>query len=102
MAASPAADEADLVEREREVRALDALLAEALAGEGRVALIEGPAGIGKSRLLQLARRHGELAGALVLTARSSELEREFPFGVVRQLLDAQLADPAARERAFAG
>ena len=46
----------------------------------------GPAGIGKSRLLQLARRRGEAAGALVLAARSSELEREFPYGVVRQLL----------------
>jgi predicted ATPase len=58
MAAIPAADEADLVEREREVHALGALLDGALAGEGRVALIEGPAGIGKSRLLQLARRRG--------------------------------------------
>ena len=102
MAAIPAAGETDLVEREREVRALEALLDGALAGEGCVALIEGPAGIGKSRLLQLARRRGESAGAIALTARSSELEREFPYGVVRQLFEAELADPAVRERALAG
>jgi DNA-binding CsgD family transcriptional regulator len=102
MAAIPAAEEADLVEREREVRALEALLDSALAGEARVALIEGPAGIGKSRLLQLARRRGEAAGALTLSARSSELEREFPYGVVRQLFESELADPAVGERALAG
>ena len=43
--------EPELVEREGEVRALAALLEDALAGEGRFALIEGPAGIGKTRLL---------------------------------------------------
>jgi hypothetical protein len=102
MAAISAATEADLVEREREVGALQALLDGALAGDGRVALIEGPAGIGKSRLLRLARRRAEAAGALTLTARSSELEREFPYGVVRQLFEGELADPVARERALAG
>jgi DNA-binding CsgD family transcriptional regulator len=102
MAATPAAHEAGLVEREREVGALDSLLAAATAGEGRVALIEGPAGIGKSRLLALARRRGEAAGTLAFAARSSELEREFPYGVVRQLFEGELADAAVRERALAG
>ena len=102
MAATPTAAEADLVEREREVHALEALLDGALAGEGRVALIEGPAGIGKSRLLVLTRRRGEALGALTLSARSSELEREFPYGVVRQLFEGELADHAVRERALAG
>jgi predicted ATPase len=102
MVAGRVEDETDLVEREREVRALGALLEGALAGDGRVALIEGPAGIGKSRLLQLVRRRGEAASALTLSARSSELEREFPYGVVRQLFEGVLADPAVRERALAG
>ena len=31
----------------------------------------------------------------MLAARGSELEREFPFGVVRQLFEPALADPAA-------
>src|SRR5919198_1095444 len=91
-----------LVEREREVAALAALLDAAPAGEGRVAWIEGPAGIGKSALLAEARRHAAGLDTRVLAARGSELEREFPFGVVRQLFEALLADPAARERALGG
>ena len=77
---------------------------DARPGEGRVALIEGPAGIGKTRLLTEPRdRRAEAAGARVLSTRAgSELEREFPFGVVRQLFEAALADPARRERALAG
>src|SRR4051812_28252582 len=89
-----------LVEREREVAALAALLDALPAGEGRVAWIEGPAGIGKSALLAGARRHA--AGVQVLAARGSELEREFPFGVVRQLFEAVVTDPERRERALAG
>ncbi|MGH2949118.1 MAG: ATP-binding protein, partial [Solirubrobacteraceae bacterium] len=74
-----------LVEREREVAELGDLVDSARAGEGRAALIEGPAGIGKSALLAQVRRGA--SGALVLAARCSELEREFPFGVVRQLFE---------------
>src|SRR4051812_2638133 len=91
-----------LVEREREVAALAALLDAAPGGEGRVAWIEGPAGIGKSTLLTEARRHAAEAGAHVLAARGSELEREFPFGVVRQLFETAVADPGRREQALAG
>ena len=91
-----------LVEREREVAALAALLDAAPSGEGRVAWIEGPAGIGKSTLLGEARRHAADSGGRVLAARGSELEREFPFGVVRQLFEGLLADPVLRERALGG
>ena len=48
------------------------------------------------------RRRAETAGARVLSARGSDLEREFPFGVVRQLLEGLLLDPDVAERAFAG
>ncbi|HEX2086402.1 MAG TPA: AAA family ATPase [Solirubrobacteraceae bacterium] len=93
---------AELVEREREVATLASLVDEALAGEGRVVLVEGPAGIGKTRLLAEARRTAAASGARALFARAGELERDFPFGVVRQLFEAAVADPAARERALAG
>jgi DNA-binding NarL/FixJ family response regulator len=92
----------ELVERDREVASLVALLAAAPQGEGRVAWIEGPAGIGKSALLAEARRRAGEAGAEVLAARGSELEREFPFGVVRQLFEELVADPERRERMLAG
>ena len=89
-----------LVERDGELESLAALIADATAGQGRIAVIEGPAGIGKSRLLAAARSEAEAGDVRVLTARAGELEREFPFGVVRQLFEAEVMTDA--ERAFAG
>ena len=91
-----------LLERDGELESLRAALAEAANGEGRLALVEGPAGIGKSRLLAELRAAAEEDGARVLSARGSELEREFPFGVVRQLFEPALSDEATRERWLAG
>jgi hypothetical protein len=54
--------------------------------------IEGPAGIGKTRLLDELRRRAQEHGLLVLEARAGLLEREFAFGVVRQLLEP-VAEP---------
>ena len=68
------------MEREREVDALRRPLEAARRGEGGAALVEGPAGIGKSRLLDAAAASAD--DFVVLRARASELEREFPFGVV--------------------
>jgi DNA-binding NarL/FixJ family response regulator len=70
-----------LQEREGEVAAVERVLAAGGCG----LLIEGPPGIGKTRLLAAARELAE--GRTVLTARGSELERDFPFAVVRQLLE---------------
>jgi DNA-binding CsgD family transcriptional regulator len=84
----------DLLERERELAELDALVLDAKAGEARLALIEGPAGIGKTQLAAELRRRAEKAGMRVLAARGSELEREFPFGVVRQLFEPLVEDAA--------
>ena len=94
-APAPAAPASMFVEREREVALLGGLLSDAIAGEGRAVLVEGPPGIGKTRLLAEARRHALASGARVLNARAGELEREFPYGVVRQLFEAAIGDPAA-------
>ena len=91
-----------MIERDHEVALLTELLDEALAGQGRVAVIEGPAGIGKSRLLSEVRLQAEGTGTLTLTARGSQIEREFPFGVVRQLFEGAIADPAERDRLLGG
>lgn len=85
-----------LVDREREIEAIDRLLARAGHQAGGL-LIEGPPGIGKSRLLALARRHS--SGVRVVNARGSEIERDIPFAVVRQLLEPVLHAASGQERA---
>ncbi|HEX8105198.1 MAG TPA: AAA family ATPase, partial [Solirubrobacteraceae bacterium] len=106
-APAPAPAPADLVEREAELGAVDAALAQTLAGSGGVLLIEGPAGIGKTRLLGELRARAADRGAQVLVARAGLLEREYGFGVVRQLFEAVaapalLTGPAAAARAVLG
>ena len=90
--------ELELLEREHEVAALAALLEGARAGEGRLAVIEGTAGIGKTRLLEEARR-GARGSMRVLSARGGEHEGDFAFGVVRQLFEPLLATAPADLRA---
>ncbi|HZG93256.1 MAG TPA: BTAD domain-containing putative transcriptional regulator [Mycobacteriales bacterium] len=81
-----------LVEREREVRELDAGISAAVDGDGRVVLLHGPPGIGKSRLLVELRTRAEARGVRVLRARGSELEQAFAFGAARQLFEGLLRD----------
>jgi DNA-binding CsgD family transcriptional regulator len=88
-----------LLERESELAALDAAIERALAGEGRCVLIEGAAGIGKTRLLRAVRGRAADAGLEVLIARGSELEQTLPYGVVRQLFERIVARAAPEERA---
>jgi DNA-binding CsgD family transcriptional regulator len=94
----------DLLERDEELSALDAALARARSGQGQVLAVEGPGGIGKTRLLAAARATAREAGMRTLHARASELERSFTFGVVRQLFEPALfaADPAERDRWLSG
>jgi DNA-binding CsgD family transcriptional regulator len=100
---SPAAAET-LYDRAREVARIGGRLAEARDGDGGLIVIEGPAGIGKTRLLQEVRVRAERTGMTVLAGRGYELERGFAFGVLRQALERPLAelDPAEREAVTAG
>ncbi|MGH2959660.1 MAG: helix-turn-helix transcriptional regulator [Solirubrobacterales bacterium] len=75
-----------LHEREREIALLDQALLDAKADESRLVLIEGQAGIGKSRLLLEMRRMAEAAGFAVVVARGYEFERDYAFGMLRQLI----------------
>jgi hypothetical protein len=72
----------ELLERELELAVLDGLVQRVDRGSAALALIEGPAGIGKSRLLRAARERARAAGFRTLAARGSDLERGLPFGVV--------------------
>ena len=79
-----------LLEREAELEVLAELTESARAGHGRVALVEGPPGIGKTRLLDAVRADAGRRDVVVLSARASELDRDFPFGVIRQLFEPPL------------
>src|SRR5215211_1667392 len=93
-----------LLERAHEVERIRAVLRAAGRGAGGALVVEGAAGMGKSRLLEEARAEASELGVWVLGARATELERGFPFGVVRQLFERPLleADRGERDRWLAG
>lgn len=93
-----------LLERDAETGSLDSLLARARAGSGGTVVIEGDAGVGKTSLLEYLCATAAMMGTTVLRARGGELEREFPWGVVRQLFEPWLTsvDPSRRAELLAG
>ena len=93
-----------LLERDSVLARIDQRLRDAIAGGGSLLLVEGPAGIGKTRLMVAAGQHGRKLGLTTLSARGSELERDFAYGLVRQLFEAPLvaAPPPERAELLAG
>ena len=92
-----------ILERESELELVRSAVAAAESGDGVVLVVRGPAGIGKTRLLSEARAIAAKREVLVLFARGGEVERDLPWGAVRQLLDPVLRglSGAARARLFA-
>jgi class 3 adenylate cyclase/DNA-binding CsgD family transcriptional regulator len=90
-AARPGRAEQALLERAEELGAVDTAIAGTHAGAGKLVVIEGPAGIGKTSLLAEGRARAAASGLTVFYARASELEAAFSFGVVRQLFEAAIA-----------
>jgi DNA-binding CsgD family transcriptional regulator len=88
-----------LLERGEELAWIESVLAAARSGQGTFVVVEGPAGIGKTALLAAARTAATEGGMHVLRARGTELERDFAFGVVRQLFEPPLAEASELERA---
>ena len=80
-----------VLERDHELTALAGVLADAASGHGGLVWVEGPAGIGKTRLLEAAREQAAVLGMTVLAARAARLERDFAFGVVRGLFEPVVA-----------
>jgi DNA-binding CsgD family transcriptional regulator len=93
-----------LLEREHEIERIRGAVRAVGQRAGGVVVIEGAAGMGKSRLLEHARERASKQGLRVLSARAAELEQGFPFGVIRQLFERTIAEaePSQRERWLAG
>ena len=103
-----------LLDRDSDLAAIGRQLARVRAGAGRVTVVEGPAGIGKSSLLAAVARFGEVDGMTVLRARGGPLEQDAAWGIARQLfgraesavgaaaLARRALDPEAPEPALAG
>ena len=92
---APAADDGGL-ERLPMVGRGDALAAilaahRSATPDGRVVVVSGEAGIGKTRLVEAALAEPRLAALPQLTARSFEAERDIAYGTVIELLRAGLA-----------
>jgi len=75
-----------LLERTVELSALGALLDHAVGAKGGLALVEGPAGIGKTSVLQACAEAARDRGMTVLGVRGDELVMESSFAAVRELL----------------
>ena len=78
-----------LLERGPELDLLADAVDDASFGQPSLIFVEGPGGIGKTRLLMTARDRAVAGGVRVLEARGSEREHRLPFGVVDQLFPAQ-------------
>ena len=88
----------ELLERESELLALDQALAEAVDGRGSVVAIEGPPGIGKSSLVTRCLEGAGEREMYTISVRATELERSYPYGIVRQTADSVALDKTPEQR----
>ena len=82
-----------LLDRDAELGALEHRLSAIGAGEGRVVVVEGPAGIGKSSLLAAVARSAAEAGMTVAGARGGPLGQDAVWGTARDLLEPLRSRP---------
>ena len=93
-----------MLDREGEIGPIVDAFARAAESRGSVVAIEGASGLGKSRLLEEAQWLAVQEGIEALLATARGLERNFSFGVARQLLEGRVAraGDGERKRLFAG
>ena len=92
----------EVLERELELSSIRSLIVGALGGEGGAIVISGAAGVGKTELLRAARALGSDLGVIRLEAQGAELERDFAFGVARQLFEPIVHTEEARAAVLSG
>jgi hypothetical protein len=90
----------DLVGREAEILRVRAILARAREGRGGGLMVMGPAGVGRTRLLDEAMLEARMAGAVVLAATGNAAGADGAFGIARLLTQTLVrAVPGAVRRA---
>jgi predicted ATPase/DNA-binding SARP family transcriptional activator len=87
---NPLTGQMPLIGRETERRQLTDILDETLRGFGSIALIDGEAGVGKSRLVQELARAAEWHSAQVLWGFGRESEGSQPYGPLVEALNSGL------------
>src|SRR5436305_5223333 len=87
-----------LLGRDAELQAIESTLERTSEGAGQALLLEGHAGIGKTRLHEAALDSARERGFRLLRAAGAELERNIAFGIAGQLLTAHLNDLSERRR----
>jgi DNA-binding SARP family transcriptional activator len=85
--------ESAVIGRDAELDALGRAWNAARRAAGRVALVEGEAGVGKSRLVEELARRVVAQGGLVLRGRCHEAETVLPYGLMADVLGSALDAP---------
>lgn len=78
---------AALLDRDRELRELRNALEDARHEHGRIVIVEGPPGIGKTSLLAAAFADAAEKGVAAFRARATDLETHVPYGCMHRLLE---------------
>ncbi len=101
---APPSSAGTLLERDPQLDRLRDGAAGARAGAGRLLLVEGDPGVGKTALLAAAAEVAAGEGLAVLAARGGELEITHGFGIVQQLIERSVvrAEGADREGLLSG
>ncbi len=84
--------------REPELGHLEETLDALESGSAACVAVEGEPGIGKTRLLHELRERAESRGHVVLSGAAAEFERDLPFSVVVDALDAYVVSQDLEER----
>ncbi len=86
-----------LVGRERDLAFLEGCWRRAQAGQESLLLVQGPAGVGKTRLVEAFAGQVRWEGARVLWGRCYEFERLLPYQPIAEALRATLPDLTSAE-----
>jgi DNA-binding CsgD family transcriptional regulator/tetratricopeptide (TPR) repeat protein/energy-coupling factor transporter ATP-binding protein EcfA2 len=93
-----------ILERDAERALADEVLTGVAAGDGATVLVEGPAGVGKTTVLEMFSGAAAARGMETVGARATPVEQSEAWAVTRRLFDRPLlaADPDRREELLGG